>query len=176
MPVYQFPGWRRVLFVAVLIVVIVIALAPSISQGTVTLRIYSLFVPSVVSHVFVGFTKVVLHEAGLPNGTGLLTISQGFPNIDLVSPPTQLVPQAIMSTQIHSGRYDAIALVFSNSTLVIAGRSIPVSAPSTINAYLTLPVPPNGIGDVLLVVSFDYSALFASQPSLSLILLQASAV
>ncbi len=173
---YPLPAWRRVLFVAVLVVVIVITFAPSTTQGIVNVRLYGLSSPSVVNHVYVGLAKVELHETGLPNSTGWITISRGFSNIDLLSPTSQLTPQTIMSSQIRSGRYDAMTFGFSNSTVVIAGNRILLSAPSTISANMTLPIPPNGIGDILLVVTFDYSALFSSQPSLSLTLIQASAI
>ena len=174
MTTYPFPGWRRVLFVAVLVVVIVISLAPSVTQGTVTLRIYSLSAPSVVNHIYVGFTKVQFHEAGLPNSTGWTTVMQGFPNIDLLSGSQQLIPQEVTSAQINSGRYDSVKLVFSNSTISLGGRNIAVSPPSSLNANVTLPVPPNGIGDLLIIVAFDYSTVFASAPSLSFTLVRAS--
>ncbi len=173
---YSLPAWKRALFVGVLLVVIVIAFAPSTTQGTVTVRLYGLSAPSVVGHVYLALARVGFHEAGLPNGTGWIIISQGFPNFDLVSPSGQNTPQSIMSSQIRSGRYDAMTLTFSNSTAIIAGRSVALSAPSTLAANATLPIPPNGIGDVLLVVSFDYSALFINQPSLSLTLVRMSTV
>lgn len=173
---YPVPAWRRVLFVAILLIVIIIAFAPSTTQGTVTVRLYSLSVPSLVGHLYLGLARVQFHEAGLPNSTGWLAISQGFPTFDLVSSNGQISPQTIVSSQIHSGRYDAMNFAFTNSTVIIAGRAIPLPAPPSLSANMTVPVPPNGIGDVLLVVSFDYSALFASQPSVSLTLTQVSTV
>ena len=173
---YPLPAWRRVLFVAILIIVIIIAFAPSTTQGTVTIRLYSLSTPSLVTHVYLGLATVQLHEAGFPNSTGWITISQGFPGFDLVSSNGQISPQTIMSSQVRSGRYDAMSFAFSNSTVILAGRAVPLPAPSVLSANMTVPVPPNGIGDVLLVLSFDYSALFATQPSLSLMLIKVSTV
>ena len=173
---YALPAWRRVLFVAILVIVIIIAFAPATTQGTVTVRLYSFSAPSLVGHLYLGLTKVQFHEAGLPNSTGWVTISQGFPNFDLISTNGQISPPIIMSSQIRSGRYDAMNFAFSNSTVVIAGRPVPLPPPSALSANMTVPVPPNGFGDVLLVVSFDYSALFVSQPSVSLTLVQVSTV
>ena len=173
---YPVPAWRRVLFVAILLIVIVIAFAPSTTRGTVTVRLYSFSTPSLVGHVYLGLSRVQFHEIGLPNSTGWVSISQAFPTFDLVSTNGQISPQTILSSQIHSGRYDAMIFTFTNSTMVIAGRAVPLPPPSSLLANMTVPVPPNGIGDVLLVVSFDYSALFASQPLVSLALTQVSTV
>jgi hypothetical protein len=171
---YHYAAWRRILFVAVLVVIIVVAFAPATTQGTVLLRFSSLTSSSVVTHIFVGFTQIALHQAGYLNSSGWVIISQNFPHIDLLS--NQTIPPTVTSTLIHSGRYDQIRLIFSNSTIVISGRPVPVPAPPTLSTNMTLPVPPSGIGDILLVVAFDYSALFSSQPSLSFVLIRASSV
>jgi uncharacterized protein DUF4382 len=171
---YPYAASRRILFVAILVVIIVIAFAPATTQGTVLLRFSALTSFSVVSHIYVGFTQIALHQAGYLNSSGWVIISQNFPNIDLLS--NQTIPPTVASAPIHSGRYDQIRLVFSNSTVVIAGRSVPVPAPPLLSSNMTLPISPSGIGDVLLIVAFDYSALFSSQPSLSFVLIRASAV
>ena len=171
---YPYAAWRRILFVAALVVVIVIAFAPATTQGTVLLRFSSLTSFSAVNHIYVGFTQIALHQTGYLNSSGWVIISQNFPHIDLLS--NQAIPPTVTSAPIHSGRYDQIRVVFSNSTMVIAGRSIPVPAPPLLSSNMTLPIPPSGIGDILLVVAFDYSALFTSQPSLSFVLLRSSAV
>jgi hypothetical protein len=49
-----------------------------------------------------------------------------------------------------------------------------MSSPSMLSANVTLPVPPSGIGDILLVVAFDYSTLFSTPPSLSFVLVRVS--
>ncbi len=160
---------------AVLVIVIVVAFAPSVSHGTVTLRLYGSSARSVVNHVYVSFMKVELHEAGLPSANGWVTITRSLSHVDLVS-SNQTTPQTVTSANVHSGRYDGIMITFSNSTLVIAGRPVPVSAPPVVKANFTLPVPPNSTGDVFLVLDFDYSSLFANPPTLSLTVLQVSAV
>ena len=172
--IYPYAAWRRILFVAVLVVIIVIAFAPATTQGTVLLRFSSLTSSSVVNHIYVGFTQIALHQAGYLNSSGWVIISQNFPHVDLLS--NQMIPATVTSSPVHSGRYDQIRLDFSNCTIVIVGRSIPVPAPSMLSSNMTLPVPPSGVGDILLVVAFDYSALFSSQPSLSFVLIRASAV
>ena len=115
---------------AVLLVIIVIAFAPATTQGTLVLRFSSLSSPSVISHIYVGFTQIALHEVGYVNSSicgtcGWITISQSFPTVDLISNPL---------------------------------------------------IPPSGIGDILLVVAFDYSSLLSSPPSLSFVLIRTSAV
>jgi Domain of unknown function (DUF4382) len=171
---YPYAAWRRILFVAILVVIIVIAFAPATTQGTLFLRFSSLTSPSVVNHIYVGFNQIALHQFGYPNSSGWVVISQNLAHIDLLSNPA--IPPSVASAPIHSGRYDQIRVAFSNSTIVLAGQSKPISAPSTLSANVTLPVPPSGVGDVLLVVAFDYSSLFSTPPSLSFILIQASAV
>ncbi|HZY95283.1 MAG TPA: DUF4382 domain-containing protein [Candidatus Bathyarchaeia archaeon] len=121
------------------------------------------------------FMKVDLHEAGFPSTTGWVTITHSLSHVDLVS-SNQTTPQTVTSASVHSGRYDGIMITFSNSTLVIAGRPVPVSAPPVVKANFTLPVPPNNTGDVFLVLDFDYSSLFANPPSLSFTVVQVSAV
>lgn len=160
---------------AVLVIVIVVAFAPSVSHGIVTLRLYGSSARSVVNHVYVSFMKVEVHEAGFPSVSGWVTISRGLSHVDLVS-SNQTSPQTVTSASIHSGRYDGIMITFSNSTLVIAGRPIPVSAPPIVKANFTLAVPPNSTGDLFFVLDFDYSSLFANPPFLSLTVLQVSAV
>jgi hypothetical protein len=171
---YPYAAWRRIIFVAVLFVIIVIAFAPATTQGTVFLRFSSLNSSSVVSHIYVGFAQIALHQTGYLNSSGWVLISQTFPHIDLLS--NQTIPPTVASAPIHSGRYDQIRLTFSNSTIVISGRPVAVPAPPTLSTNMTLPVPPSGIGDILLVVAFDYSALLSTQPSLAFVLIRASAV
>jgi hypothetical protein len=171
---YPYAAWRRLLFVAVLVVIIVIAFAPATTQGTVLLRFSSLTSSSVLSHIYVGFSQIALHQAGYSNSSGWVLISQTFPHIDLLS--NQTIPPTVASAPIHSGRYDQIRLTFSNSTIVISGRPVPVAAPPMLRINMTLPVPPSRVGDILLVVAFDYSALLSSQPSLSFVLIRASPV
>jgi hypothetical protein len=172
---YAYAAWRRILFVAVLLVIVVIAFAPATTQGTIFLRFSSLSSPSVVNHIYVGFTQIALHQVGYLNSSGWVTISQSFPKIDLLS--NQMIPPTVASAPIHSGRYDEIRVTFSNSTVVIAGRPpVPISAPPMLSSNMTLPVPPSGIGDILLVVAFDYSTILSNQPSLSFVLIRASAV
>jgi len=171
---YPYAAWRRILFVAVLVVIIVIAFAPATTQGTLFLRFSSISSPSAVNHLYVGFTQIALHQVGYLNSSGWIIISQSFPVLDLSSTP--IIPPTVTSAPIHSGRYDELRVVFTNSTVVIAGQKTSIPSPSTLVANVTLPVPPSGIGDIMLVVAFDYSALFSSPPSLSFVLIRASAV
>ncbi len=169
---YPYAAWRRILFVAVLVVIIVIAFAPATTQGTMLLRFSSLTSSSVVSHIYIGFTQIALHQSGYLNSSGWVIISQRFATIDLLS--SQTIPPTISSAPVHSGRYDQIRLVFSNSTVVRAGLPLAMSSPSMLSANVTLPVPPSGIGDILLVVAFNYSTLFSTPPSLSFVLVRIS--
>lgn len=151
-------------------------MAPSISEGTLVVRMYGSSTPSLLSHVYVGFSKVDLHEAGFSNSTGWVSITKGFSTVDILSRVPQTASQTATTAQIHSGRYDVIAVTFSNSTVVMSGRSIPLAAPSPVRASVTLPVPPNGDGDVFLVIGFDYNAIFGNPPNLSLMIVQVSTV
>lgn len=173
---YLFPGWRRIAFVALLIVILVVILAPPISQGTVNVRIYGSASQGVVSHVFVKFSEVELHTAGVPSESGWVHLTP-VPRIDLVSPPGQLVPNTLLSSKIQSGRYDSIRLSIANSTVVITNPlGTPVSTRLVIAANATIPVPPNGNGDVLVVIDLDYTLLASTPPSLSARVLQVAAL
>jgi hypothetical protein len=175
-PVYGYAAWRRVIFVAILLAMIVISMAPSVSEGTVIVRMYGSSSSTLLSHVYIVFSKVDLHEVGFPNSTGWVSITKGFSTVDLLSPAPQTASQTATAAQVHSGRYDAIAVVFSNATVVMSARSIPLAAPLPIRANVSLPVPPNGNGDVFLVIGFDYNAIFGNPPNLSLILVQVSTI
>ncbi len=173
---YPYPGWRRVLFGAVLVVVLVIALAPSITQGTVKVHIYGLTGPGVIDHLYVKFTSLQFHTYGFGFGEGWVSVNETTPIIDLIPIPTQFLSQIVASGQITSGRYDAIQLFMTNSTAIIGTNHVSLSNTPTLSANFTLPIPPNGFGDVLLLVSFDDSLVFANPAALSIQVVQISEV
>lgn len=164
---YPFPVWRRAPFLALLIVILVIAYAPSTARGTSTFRLAALSSPSAVSHIYVRLSSLDLHGQGYPNGTGWTTLNGPFPVIDLLSQTNQSLSQTISSATIHSGRYDLERIFFTNATIVVGSTRIPVAAPPALQISSTLPVSPNGVSDLLIIVSFDYAAIFASSPSLT---------
>ncbi len=173
---YPYAGWRRVFFVAVLVVVLVIALAPSITQGTIKIHIYGLTAAGVIDHLYVKFTSLQFHTYGLGFGSGWVSVNETTPIIDLISIPTQFLPQIVASAQITSGRYDAIRLFMTNSTALIGTNHVSLSNTPTLSANFTLPIPPNGFGDVLLLVSFDDSLVFANPAALSIQIVQTAVV
>jgi hypothetical protein len=164
--------------VAVLVVVIVIAFAPAVTQGTATIRLSAITAPSVVSHIYVGVSSIQLHrvEFLFSNNNSWTFITQSISTIDLLAPGAQFLPQTVTSASVPSGRYDAVKVVFANSTLILAGQNKAVPTPQPIQGNMTLPISPNGIGDILIVVQFDYSTLFAIQPSLTFTLIRLSTV
>ncbi len=173
---YLYPGWRRVLFVAVLVIVLVIALAPSITQGTIKVHIYGLTRAGVIDHLYVKFTTLEFHTYGFGFGAGWVSVNETTPIIDLIPIPTQFLPQIVASAQITSGRYDAIRLFMTNSTALIGITHVSLSNTPTLDANFTLPIPPNGFGDLLLLVSFDDSLVLANPAALSIQVVQTSVV
>jgi hypothetical protein len=172
---YHFPRWRQIPFVAALIIILVLSYAPSVTQGTLNVRVFARIPQGVISHLYSRFNYVQLHTAGFPTDQGLVTISQLNPSVDLVPPSGQLIPASIASTGITSGRYDAVRLIFSNSTVVYtSGRTTPISTGPILNANVTIPVPPNGNGEILLVLNLDYSLLLSTNPSISASIAQAT--
>jgi hypothetical protein len=171
---YSFPVWRRAPFIALLVIILVIAYAPATTQGTATLRLAALSAPSGISHIFVKVSNIELHGEGLPNSTGWTTLPQSFPVVDLLSRVNQTLSQTIGSAIIHSGRYDAVRIFFTNATMVIDGARAPtpLAAPSPLNLITTVHVFPNGISDLLVVVAFDYTPLFAASPTLTFIIVR----
>jgi len=173
---YSFPVWRRAPFIAVLIIILVIAYAPATTQGTATLRLAALSAPGGISHIFVEVSNIVLHGEGVPNSTGWTTLSQSFPVIDLLSRVNQTLSQTIGSATVHSGRYDAVRIFFTNATMVIDGARTSLAAPSPLDLNATMRVFPNGISDLLVVVAFDYATLFAATPTLTFTIVRESSV
>jgi len=168
---YRLPYWRRLLFVAALLIILVLTLAPSVTKGNINLRVYALIPRGAVTHFFASFSDVQLHTAGLPESSGWLKVAQNSvgPNVDLIPQSDQLIPREILSASITSGRYDSIRMTFSNSTLVLdSGQKAsvpPVTSPLSANTIVS--VPPNGNGDVLFILSLDYSLLISTSPSVS---------
>ena len=164
---YLFPVWRRAPFLALLIVILVIAYAPSTTQGTATFRLAALSSPSAVSHIYVRLSSLDLHGQGYPNSTGWTALSGPFPVVDLLSQTNQSLSQTMSSATIHSGRYDLERIFFTNATIVIGSTRTVVAAPPALQISSTLPVSPNRVSDLLIIVSFDYAAIFASSASLT---------
>jgi hypothetical protein len=173
---YPYPGWRRVIFVAVIVVVLVIALAPSLTQGTIKVHIYGLTTQGVIDHLYVKFANLQFHTYGFGFGAGWVSVNETTPTIDLIPITSQFLPQIVASAQITSGRYDAIRLSMTNSTALVGITRVSLSNTPTLNANFTLPIPPNGFGDVLLLVSFDESLVLASPAALSIQVVQISVV
>jgi Domain of unknown function (DUF4382) len=175
---YGFPVWRRLPFIGLLIVILVISYAPATTQGTTTIRLAALSPPSIITHIYISVSSIELHGAGLPDAPGSwATISQSFPVVDLLSPANQSIAQTISSAMVHSGRYDAVKIFFTNSTLIISGTrttETPINAPSPLNLNTTLLVSPNGTSDIFLFVAFDYTSLLSTTPTLSFILVRIS--
>jgi len=173
---YLYPGSRRVIFVAVLVVVLVVALAPSITQGTIKVHIYGLTTQGVIDHLYVKFANLQFHTYGFGFGAGWVSVNETTPTIDLIPITSQFLPQTVASAQITSGRYDAIRLFMTNSTALVGFTRVSLPNTPTLNANFTLPIPPNGFGDVLLLVSFDESLVLASPAALSIQVVQISVV
>ncbi len=168
---YRFPYWRRLFFVAALLIILVLTLAPSVTKGNINVRVFALIPRGAVTHFLASFSDIQLHTAGLPESGGWLKVGQGSvrPSVDLIPQSDQLVPGTILSASITSGRYDSIRMTFSNSTLVLdSGQkaSVPAATPP-LSANTIVSVPPNGNGDVLFILSLDYSLLISTSPSIS---------
>ncbi len=177
MPEYRFPRWRQVAFGAVLIAVLVVTIGPPVSQGTLIVRVTGIIPPGVISHVYIRFSSMQVHISGFAKGSGLITLTQLLPRIDLVQAPSPSALDTLVSARISSGRYDFIILQPENATMItLSGQSTPLalsSANSEVGAVVAIPVPPNRSGDVLVVLNADYVQLIASTPALSLSLVQA---
>ena len=159
-----------------IVVVLVIALAPSLTQGTIKVHIYGLTTKGVIDHLYVKFANLQFHTYGFAFGAGWVGVNETTPTIDLIPITSQFLPQIVASAQITSGRYDAIRLSMTNSTALVGITRVSLSNTPTLNANFTLPIPPNGFGDVLLLVSFDESLVLASPAALSIQVVQISVV
>jgi len=141
-------------------------------MGNIHLRVYALIPRGAVTHFFASFSHIQLHVAGLPESSEFwLKVGQKSigTSVDLIPQSDQLVPEEILSASITSGRYDSIRMTFSNSTLVLdSGQkaSVPAATPP-LSANTIVSVPPNGNGDVLFILSLDYSLLISTSPSIS---------
>jgi len=167
---YQFPSWRRLIFLAGLIAILLLTLTPSVTKGNINVRVYALLPQGIVKHFYSSFTGIQVHVAGLPDSNGWSSIGKNptGSTVDLIPQSSQLIPSVVLVTSLPSGRYDSIKMSFANSTLVLQnGVKIPIATGPSLVASATISVPPNGNGDLLFVLSFDYSLLIATNPSIS---------
>jgi hypothetical protein len=174
---YQYPLWRRLPFIAILIAVLAISYTPATAQGTITVRISALASPSIISHLYVGAATVQLHHEGYFSNQGWTNITQSFLPVDLLSSTSQTTAQTLISVTVHTGRFDMVRILFSNSSMIIAGGNPArqsLIAPSPLNLNETLVVSPSGTGDLDLLVAFDYASLLGTSPVLGLVLVRAS--
>jgi uncharacterized protein DUF4382 len=154
----------------VLIIIITLAFAPSVTRGNINLRVYALLPQGVIKHLYTTFTEVQLHTAGLSDSTGWITINQNNirTGVDLIPQSSQLLPSQILTASVTSGSYDSIRMTISNSTLILdAGQQTNISSGPLLAANATMAIPPNGNGDVLFILSIDYSLLISTTPSIS---------
>lgn len=173
---YSFPLWRQAPFIALLIVVLVIAYAPATTQGTTTVRFSALRASNLVTHIYVQVSSAQAHVEGFPNSTGWTSFTQAFPIVDMVSGSNQSISGIIASSTVHSGRFDELRIFFTNSTVVADGTRTSVAAPAPIDLKPNIAVSPNGTTDVLILVAIDYTSLFANPPTLSFTVIQTSIV
>ncbi len=130
-----------------------------------------------VSHLFIHTAQIQLHTAGLDPSAGIIFLTPTISRVDLVPALSKPIPTTVLSQTVTSGRYDSIKIVFSNSTVVLDGqKGTAISSGPTLFANVTIPVPPNGNGDILVVLSLDYSLLLLTTPALSADILQITAV
>ena len=177
MALYQFPAWRRAIFLVALLLILALSLTPSVTKGTVNLRVYALLPQGIVKHFYASFTGVQLHTAGLAESTGWITVNQSNVRpIDMIPQSNPLLPSQLASASITSGRYDSIRMNFSNSTVVLnTGQRSSISTGPPLSTDATIAIPPNGNGDVLFVLSIDYRLLIATTPSISATIIQVTA-
>lgn len=173
---YPYPSWRRVLFVAVLVVVLVLALTPSITQGTVKIHIYGLAGTGFIDHLFVSFSSLQFHTFGYASNMGWVSLNQTTAPVDLIPAPGQYLPRLVEAAPITSGRYDAIRLFITSPTAQIGANRVSLSNSPILEANFTLPISPNGFGDVLLLLTFDYALVLQSPGTLSIRIVQTSVV
>ncbi len=177
---YHYPFWRRGVFAALIILILAIALVPPLSKGTVNVRVFTVSTPQPILHFYVTINQLELHTAGLPSGIGWVTISwtDNPPKLDLAGQNGQASPGASITSPIQSGRYDQVRLSILQSSLTFIGgnvsRVVCSSCLSQVLVNATVPIPPNGYGYLLLVLSPDYELLLDTPSSLALYVVQAS--
>ena len=177
---YHYSFWRRGVFAGLLIIVLALALIPPLTKGTMNLRVFTISTPAPILHFYITINQMELHTAGLPSSIGWVTISwtDNLPKLDLAGQNGQSSPGASIISPIQSGRYDQIRISIQQSSLIYNSAAAPKVVCSSclyqILANATVPIPPNGYGNLLLVLSPDYESLLDTQPSLALNVVQVS--
>ncbi len=165
---YYYPFWRRVVFLALLVLIVSVTLVPAVSKGTVNIQLSIISVPEPVHHLFLKVSEVELHTTGLPSSMGWVSATAGLPTVDIAG---SLGASPIISTPIQSGRYDTLRITISQATFIEGALTTKTACSSTcpqVVTNATLAIPPQGYGSVLLVLSPDYSGLLGQSPTLSL--------
>ena len=177
---YHYPFWRRGVFAALFIVVLALALVPPVAKGTVNVHVFTISTPGSILHFYVSVSQIELHSAGLPSAIGWVSISYADNplKLDLAGQNGQSSQGASITSSVQSGRYDQVRISIQQSSLTFVGgnltRSVCSSCLSQLLFNATLPIPPNGYGTLLLVLSPDYESLLDLTPTLALNVVQVS--
>jgi hypothetical protein len=177
---YHYPFWRRGAFAGLFIVVLALALVPPVAKGTVNVHVFTISTPTSILHFYVTINQMELHTAGLPSTLGWVTISYADNplKLDLAGQNGQSSQGASITSSVQSGRYDQVRISIRQSSLTFVGgnlsRTVCSSCLSQVLVNATLPIPPNGYGTLLLVLSPDYESLLDVTPSLALYVVQVS--
>jgi Domain of unknown function (DUF4382) len=177
---YHYPFWRRGVFAALFIVVLALALVPPVAKGTVNVHVFTISTPGSILHFYVTVSQMELHSAGLPSAIGWVSISYADNplKLDLAGQNGQSSQGASITSSVQSGRYDQVRISIQQSSLTFVGgnltRSVCSSCLSQLLFNATLPIPPNGYGTLLLVLSPDYESLLDLTPTFALNVVQVS--
>ena len=172
---YHYPVWRRIAFVVILVLALSLVVVPPLAKGTVNVRVYSFSTPDTFVHIYLKLSQFELHTVGFPHDSGWIVLKDNLPRLDIASRNSQLNPNSVLSSQIQSGRYDAIRLSISEATIFIGSLNNTVCTQcGPVEANATISIPPGGFGDILMVLGLDYSHLLTEPSAFSVKVLEVS--
>ncbi len=177
---YNYPFWRRGVFAALFIVILALALVPPVAKGTVSVHVFTISTPASILHFYVTISLLELHIPGLPSTLGWVTIpyTDNPLKLDLAGQNGQFSQGAFITSSVQSGRYDRVRISIQQASITLVGgditRTICSGCASQVLVNATMPIPPNGYHNLVLVLSPDYESLLDVPPSLTLNVVQVS--
>lgn len=125
---------RQIVAAASLIAVFLLFTYPSFATGSLSVKLTAQSEGN-MEHLYVTFTSVMVHKAGVGENVGWVTLFNRTATIDILT--VRNVTDLLAQGRISVGNYDRLRLTISNATGVLNGTSRNIELPST---QFTVPI------------------------------------
>ncbi len=147
---------RQAVSIALLIIIAVVIIAPSLPSTAVSVEITGKSIDE-VDHLYITVEQLTIHQRGARDNSGLITLIEPV-MVDLAAGAS---PNTItISRSLPSGQYDKAILTLANVTIVLDGKPIFISRTQpAISAPLQLNLGFGETATLQLTLAYDEQAL-----------------